>query len=227
MNKRLSDFFLPLLLDVRRLSQAADDTLPDFAVLQPELTARLDDALAQAADAEFSAQAIGNVNFAVGAYIDEIMLVSLWRGRAEWQKRSLQKQRFNTVNSGVEFYERLDALEKEPEDLAVREVFFLCLALGFKGRYFRRDDQRRIEEIKSQELAQLLPGDAVRTLEELTLFPAAYGSRSRDGMGSFKPRARLVPWVVGLPLVAIVTGLLVFRYRIHAAVADIAQLVQW
>ncbi|MBW3567845.1 MAG: DotU family type IV/VI secretion system protein [Proteobacteria bacterium] len=227
MSQRLSDFFLPLLLDARRLAQSPDDTLPEFAVLQGELAARLDAALADAVEAGYSDDATGNANFAVGAFLDEIMLVSLWRGRSEWQKRSLQKQRFNTVNSGVEFYERLDALGREPEDLAVREVFFLCLALGFKGKYFRRDDQRRIEEIRTQELAQLLPGDTVRELSELTLFPAAYGSRSRDGMGSFKPRVRLVPWVVGLPVVMILAGLLFFRFRIHSAVADIAALVQW
>jgi len=226
-HNRLSDCFLPLLLDARRLAQAPDDTLPEFAALQGELAARLDSALADAANADYSGHAIENVNFAAGAFLDEIMLVSLWRGRNEWQKRSLQKQRFNTVNSGVEFYERLNALGREPEDLAVREVFFLCLALGFKGKYFRRDDQRRIEEIRTQELAQLLPGDTVRELGELTLFPAAYGSRTRDGMGTFKPRARLVPWVIGLPVVAILAGLLFFRFRIHAAVADIAQLVQW
>ncbi len=227
MSQRLSDFFLPLLLDVRAASTAPDAELPEFGALQGALEAKLDAALDAAAEAGWSAQACEHASFATGAFMDEVILVSRWRGRAEWQKQSLQKKRFNTVNSGVEFYERLDSLGKEPEDIAVREVFFLCLALGFKGRHFRRDDARRIEEIKTQELAQILPGDAGRDLASLTLFPAAYGSRARDGMGTYRPRARLMPWVIGLPLVAILAATLFFRFRIHEAAARIAALVSW
>ncbi|HEX7048202.1 MAG TPA: DotU family type IV/VI secretion system protein [Gammaproteobacteria bacterium] len=224
---RLSDHFLPLLLEARELSMSADDALPEFAELQNTLATKLDAAIADAANADYSDAACKNANFAVGAFIDETMLVSRWRGRAEWQKHTLQKARFDTVNSGVEFYERLNALGKEPEDLAVREVFFLCLALGFRGKHFRRDDARRIEEIKSQELAQILPGDTVRELGALTLFPGAYGSRARDGKGSYKPRARLLPWVIVLPLVAILAAALFFRFRINDAAAQVAALVTW
>lgn len=227
MNQRLSDFFLPLLLEVRALSAAPDAELPEFAALQGALEAKLETALEAAAAAEYSDGACTHANFAVGAFIDEIILVSRWRGRAEWQKQGLQKKRFDTVHSGVEFYARLDSLGKEPEDLAVREVFFLCLALGFKGKHFRRDDARRIEEIKTQELAQILPGDAGRDLSALTLFPDAYGSRARDGMGAYRPRARLMPWVIGLPLLTIIAAALFFRFRIHEAAAEIAALVSW
>ncbi|HEX7030852.1 MAG TPA: DotU family type IV/VI secretion system protein [Gammaproteobacteria bacterium] len=227
MSQRLSDYFLPLLLEARELSMRADDTLPEFSELQSALIAKLDAALDAAEAAEYSDAALEHANFAAGAFIDEIMLVSRWRGRAEWQKNTVQKKRFDTVNSGVEFYERLNALGKEPEDLAVREVFFLCLALGFRGRHFRRDDAHRIEEIKSQELAQILPGDTVRELSALTLFPGAYGSRARDGRGSFRPRARLLPWVIGTPLVLILAAALFFRFRINEAAAAIAALVTW
>ena len=227
MNQRLSDHFLPLLLEARALSQSADEALPGFEELQPALAAKLDAAVAAAHDVDHSPAACENANFAAGAYIDEAMLVSRWRGRTEWQKRSLQKQRFNTVNSGVEFYERLAALGREPEDLEVREVFFLCLALGFRGKHFRRDDAHRAEEIRSQELAQILPGDTVRNLGELTLFPGAYGTRARDGRGSFRPRARLMPWVIGLPLASILVAALFFRFRINEAAAAIAALVTW
>lgn len=225
--KRLSDHFLPLLLETRELMATPDEQLPDFEPMRAKLVADLDAAVAAANADGYSSDACENVNFAIGAFIDEIVLVSRWRGRNDWQKHALQKQRFHTVNSGVEFYERLNELGKEPEDLAVREVFFLCLALGFKGRHFRRDDQRRIEEIKTQELAQLLPGDAGRDLGGLTLFPSAYGERARDGRGAFKPRARLMPWVIGTPLVLILAGVIFFRTRIHTAVAEFAALIQW
>ncbi len=63
----------------------------------------------------------------------------------------MQVAYFGTWNGGEEFFSRLAALD-EREDQA-REVYFYCLAMGFKGSLFRQDDQEILERIKAEQRA--------------------------------------------------------------------------
>ncbi|MHB8137732.1 MAG: DotU family type IV/VI secretion system protein [Smithellaceae bacterium] len=109
--------------------------------------------------------------FAVCAWIDETLLNSSWSGKEAWMRQQLQRIYYQTTDAGEIFFDRLNRLG--PHQLEVREVYYLCLALGFTGRYF--NDDYNLEQIKTINL-KLLMGSSLGlpSLERVELFPEAY-----------------------------------------------------
>jgi type VI secretion system protein ImpK len=74
--------------------------------------------------------------FALAAFADETVLTANFPFRDEWEKYPLQLEYFGEQLAGVKFYERLEELMKLPEENAdVIEVYYLCLLVGYKGKY--------------------------------------------------------------------------------------------
>lgn len=79
---------------------------------------------------------IQNAKFALAAFVDETVLTGGFPVRNEWERYPLQLEYFKEQFAGVKFFERLEALLKNVEQEAdVVEVYYLCLLLGFKGKY--------------------------------------------------------------------------------------------
>lgn len=79
---------------------------------------------------------IQSAKFAVVAFTDETVLTADFPLRLEWEKSPLQLEWFGDQLAGETFFERLDALVAGVEDEAeVLEVYYVCLLLGFKGKY--------------------------------------------------------------------------------------------
>jgi type VI secretion system protein ImpK len=82
---------------------------------------------------------IDAIKFALVAFIDETVLspTNDFPLRKEWEQLPLQLEYFGEHLAGVKFFDRLAGLldqpEKEAADLV--EVYYLCLQLGFKGKY--------------------------------------------------------------------------------------------
>ncbi|MHB8111401.1 MAG: DotU family type IV/VI secretion system protein [Syntrophorhabdaceae bacterium] len=114
--------------------------------------------------------------FAVSALIDEMVLCSSWPERGKWQVTQLQHRFFNTTNAGAEFYEHIASLQPGQEH--VREVYDWCLAMGFKGTYFRSEDAAHLDEITK--MNRSLAKGGIAEEDTLHLFPDAYGAERRD-----------------------------------------------
>jgi type VI secretion system protein ImpK len=79
---------------------------------------------------------VQSAKFALAAFTDETVLTASFPLRSEWEKYPLQLEYFGEQLAGVKFYERLDALMKDPEENAdVLELYYLCLLIGYKGKY--------------------------------------------------------------------------------------------
>lgn len=88
--------------------------------------------------------------YAIVAYIDEMILSSDWMSVKDvWSGRPLQLEYFNEFSAGEIFFEKLQGLRgtDNPKQLDVMEVFYTCLALGFKGMHGA--DLAGIEKLKS------------------------------------------------------------------------------
>ncbi len=84
----------------------------------------------------FKESQLQNVKFALASFVDETVLAGGFPVRNEWERFPLQLEYFQEQFAGVKFFERLDSLLKNPEQEAdVIEVYYLCLLLGFKGKY--------------------------------------------------------------------------------------------
>jgi type VI secretion system protein ImpK len=73
--------------------------------------------------------------YALMALFDEILVQAPWSGRVEWQRSPLQYVHFHENIAGENFFRRTDVLLGQPHRAHVLLVYFLCLGLGFQGRY--------------------------------------------------------------------------------------------
>jgi type VI secretion system protein ImpK len=189
---QLSDCFMGLMAYNTYVCQGRTNNPPSYE----ETRRRFDDLLQQARqccqDAGFNEDEWQEALFAVCAWIDETILCSEWSERGKWQEDQLQRLHFQTMNAGEEFFNRLAALD--PEATSIREVYAYCLALGFKGRYFLPEDDKKLVEIQKANL--LLVKDNLDMSVAEKLFPDGY-----SGAASEAKRKR---WHRGLSLYTVV-----------------------
>jgi type VI secretion system protein ImpK len=118
--------------------------------------------------------------FAVFAWVDETFLASQWQGRQRWQVEQLQRLYYQTADAGELFFEKLNTIGPHQRD--VREVYYLCLCLGFTGQYCHEGDEFMLEQLRLSNL-KVLTGSSmgVPTLDQEQLFPEAYPVSDPDG----------------------------------------------
>lgn len=86
----------------------------------------------------YSAEDIKMSTFAVVGFLDESILNSQNAIFGDWPRKPLQEELFGTHMAGEVFFQNLEKLlvREDSRDLAdVLEVHYLCLLLGFRGRY--------------------------------------------------------------------------------------------
>lgn len=173
----LSDYFIELVAYVNYFLRSeesqklAGDQLKNNI---QKLLSKSEDGLRKG---EISQDDYDQARFAVCAWIDEALLNSAWPHKDVWIRQQLQRIYYNTTDAGEIFFDRLNSLG--PHQLDVREIYYLCLALGFTGRYF--NDDYTLEQIKTASL-KLLMGSSLGlpSLERVDLFPEAYPAGEAD-----------------------------------------------
>lgn len=74
--------------------------------------------------------------FAFCAAIDEAVLASQFKMRADWERRPLQLVLFGEQLAGEKFFDHLETCRAQgAARLQSLEVFHMCLLLGFQGKY--------------------------------------------------------------------------------------------
>jgi type VI secretion system protein ImpK len=92
----------------------------------------------EARQAGYDGEQVKLAIYAYVAFLDESVLRSSEPIFAGWARQPLQEEIFGDHVAGEAFFRKLDDLlaRQDSEALAdVMEVFLLCLALGFRGRY--------------------------------------------------------------------------------------------
>lgn len=222
---RIVDYFTDVILHVRKFERLQGDKA-GVEELHHELMVLFETGQQAALDHGIPADIFESAKFAVVAYIDELLLCSDWEKKSEWQHEPLQRVYFNTTSAGAEFYDRLNVLNKFGPDRDVREVYALCLGLGFRGKYFRGEDRKAYEDVKAFNLSLLLPDEAQRNIDSATLFPFAYKGHSDAKKDGYKPRLSIYPILIGVPVVVVVVMTLLYRYHISDMLQQIQSLVQ-
>ena len=70
------------------------------------------------------------------AFIDETILNSSWTGREQWREHPLQLDLYGEVVAGERFFDRLETVRRGGDaKMDLLEIYYLCLALGFEGKY--------------------------------------------------------------------------------------------
>lgn len=91
------------------------------------------------------------VHYALVALADEVVLTSGWEHSPAWRQALLEERFYNTQQAGSHFFELAKDLDHAPQDVVA--IFYLCLALGFSGRYAPADHE--LADVKERLLARL------------------------------------------------------------------------
>lgn len=84
--------------------------------------------------------------------IDEAVLNTPWGSRSSWGSQSLLVTFHKEASGGVRFFQLLSHMSQDPAgNLDILELMYICLALGFQGKYRLNDNGlSQLEEIKDQ-----------------------------------------------------------------------------
>lgn len=185
--KRLAEVYAPcftLILQLRSTEEYGD---PE--VLRQRIKDLLDRADREASRMGASTEDMRRTKFALVAFIDETILSTSWSHRDAWTAKPLQLELYNRYDAGEEFFEKLKPLLDDPERHAeVLEIYYLCMALGFKGRY----------QLHEQERLRILIEDSLKALrDELDVGrdQLAPHGKPRDQVTT-EVRNRLPVWVI-------------------------------
>lgn len=109
---------------------------PNAAEFVTRIRTFLDDFERDARRTGASAIDIHEAKYAFCAAVDETVLASELSIRSYWERHPLQLAYFGEQLAGENFFAKLEALRAEgAARVQALEVFYLCLLLGFKGRY--------------------------------------------------------------------------------------------
>lgn len=132
------------IIQLKQLDPAAQ---PPPEALYQRLRSFVDTMAHRAQEASFSPEDVRDITYAVVALIDEVALASPGAIRNFWISRPLQLHYFNENVAGDNFFYRLEQLRQDPRKLDVLRVFFVCMALGFQGRYRIRGGEAELAAI--------------------------------------------------------------------------------
>lgn len=104
--------------------------------LRPQIAKMLVDFEKRAERYRFNHKIIQVSKFALASFVDETVLTNNFPLRDEWEKYPLQLEYFGEQLAGNKFFDKLKAMLKQMHVTAdAVEVYYVCMLLGFKGRY--------------------------------------------------------------------------------------------
>ncbi len=177
---RLTDCFIDLAAYIAYFLKTVNARQPSFELVKADINRLIAKSLELSESGPFSQEDYHMARFAVLAWIDEAISGSPWRETHRWRDETLQHDYYRTTDAGNQFFERLDLVGPRQQD--VREVYCLCLAMGFTGRHGHDEEGGRIlDQLKESNLKLLSSGSSgISSIEDDTLFPEAYPAEADD-----------------------------------------------
>ena len=104
--------------------------------LRPRCAKLLDDFEKRAERYRFNHKIVRVSKFALASFIDEVVLTNNFPLKEEWEKNALQLEYFGEQLAGNKFFDKLEAMIKQIKvTVDAVEIYYVCMLLGFKGRY--------------------------------------------------------------------------------------------
>jgi type VI secretion system protein ImpK len=161
-------------------------------------------------------------HYALCASLDDVVLNTPWGSSGPWAARSLVSTFHQEVRSGERFFDLLTQLRQNPGTfLPVLELMYLCLSLGFQGRY-------RLSPRGPGELDRLREDLYTIIMRQRQAADPALSPHWQGLLAPYRPARFVVPtWVLGAGALAVIGGLFIwFSTGLNAASDDVfAQLL--
>lgn len=168
----LVDLATPVIGCCAMLPRESGDPQPGYEALRREIVEALrrieSEAPAHGIEVEDAREAM----YALTLLIDEQIAESQWTERARWMGEPLTLMMHQDPEGGVNFFRRLEALQERQAQ--VKEVYLVCLALGFRGKFVGLDPAQAAAELGSIRQSVLRQVHPVSIDKLRKLFPEAY-----------------------------------------------------
>ena len=139
-----------------------------------------------------------SARYVLCSVIDEAVVTTPWGAQSEWSKISLLSRFHNETFGGEKVFQLLERLTRDPvKHLAMLELLYLCLSLGFEGKY--RVMERGVPQLEAVR-------DALyRQIRHVRGEPAAVAQLPAQPKAARRKLVRVIPatWWVGLTLVCV------------------------
>jgi type VI secretion system protein ImpK len=216
----LADLFSDVFIVAMQIQQAREGGSAD--ALRIRFQQLFDEAERKGQALGKTADALQQARYAVAAFVDEMILTSQWPHRDGWSARPLQYEFFREHVAGEEFFNRLDAMRRGGGDPDLLALYFLCLILGFEGKY-RLHGGEKLKALVA-ELAQDL-----RAAQANSAPLSPHGKRPDELIEAVK--RGLPSWVVVVASAAVVFFFyvalsFVIRHDVLGTIADLEQLAR-
>lgn len=219
--------FVDLLTYVFFLRWVCARKQPQFEEVKTRVDQLIEDSARRMRTCGIDPRDYDDARFAVLAWVDETILNMPWSQREQWTRALLQVRYYNTTNAGEEFFERLNRLRSD--ERSVREVYYLCLSLGFRGRYHSDGDEFLLEQLRKSNLKSILGASReLSTYAGMAPFPGALETRLGGGQAGGKGRFWTVPRMalVAAPPVALALLFLVYNFVLNGVMNNLLTRLQ-
>jgi len=197
--RRLAEYFTPCFMLILQLQSAKNPGQP--GALRQRIKKFLVKVEQACAAAGYREKEIGKALFALVAFLDETLISGNWPHQKTWRENPLQIELYKSYNAGEEFFNRLEQMLRRPAaEAEVLEVYYLCMVLGFKGKYLlhQQEKLRVLISDTHKELRQVFdtPGQA---LSPHGLLPPSRGDKHLIPLSGYE-----VPvWVYYVTIIAV------------------------
>lgn len=166
----LRELFSDLIAFVIFFESTCEQQPPVLNEFREKVIALLNAQEERAKSSDVAVEAFREARFAVLSWVDETVLNSKWPHRNQWQHLMLVY--YGTLNAGEEFFRHLSSLPSQAND--IREIYYLCIGLGFQGEYAFGDGIRELQALKQRLYKQLCAANGDIRQNYPRLFPEAY-----------------------------------------------------
>lgn len=204
---------LSLILSLRN---SRDLPAPD--ILQRRVLGLFETMMQNGREARIPEQDMVDAKFALAAFADEVIFHSSWPGKTQWLQNPLQFQFFQLNTAGDGFFSNLDNLHGQRGRNHVAQIYFLCLALGFQGKYRLRQQEHLgavVEGVGNYVAVSEGGGDVL----------APNAERKDGGAGVVRRELPYLAVALGL-LVAAVLVVIVLRLILGSSANEVADAIK-
>lgn len=215
----LTDSAARLLALIGRLKMTAHHN--DVGGLHRQVTQEIQSFENNARNRGAAPEAVLAGRYALCASIDEAVLNTPWGSTSVWSSQSMLSTFHQETGGGEKFFQILERIVLEPaKNIDLLELYSICLALGFEGRY-------RIMEYGRSQL-ESLRDELYRTIRtyrgdyERELAPHWRGIHTKAS------RLRQVPlWVVAALGGAVLLGIYIgFNFMLHRSSTPVIEQIE-
>ncbi|KAF2407069.1 type IVB secretion system protein IcmH/DotU [Pseudomonas antarctica] len=163
-----------------------------------------------------------SARYVLCSVVDEAVVTTSWGNRSDWSKMSLLSRFHNETFGGEKVFQLLERLSRDPvKHLAVLELIYLCLSIGFEGKY-------RIMERGASQL-ELVRDALYRQVRQVRGEPASQFVPPAPAVLARRMRLRVISasWVAVFTLACVLAMYAGFAWRLGSDAASTLQPLQF